>query len=52
VTHPDAGHRVVLPGEQPATGGQRMARGGNDAADRELGELAWPDILRVLDLVR
>jgi dienelactone hydrolase len=52
VTHPDAGHRVVLPGEQPATGGQRMARGGTDAADRELGELAWPDILRVLDLVR
>ena len=48
VTHPDAGHRVVLPGERPAGGGQRMARGGTDAADRELGELAWPQIRRVL----
>ncbi len=50
VTHPDAGHRVVLPGEQPAGGGQRMARGGTDAADRALGELAWPQIRRVLGL--
>jgi dienelactone hydrolase len=50
VTHPGAGHRVILPGEQGAAGGQRMARGGTHAADRELGELAWPEILRVLDL--
>ena len=49
VTHPDAGHRVILPGEQPAGGGQRMARGGTEAADRALGVLAWPEILRVLD---
>jgi hypothetical protein len=50
VTHPHAGHRVVLPGEQVADGGQRMARGGTDAADRELGRLAWPEIRRVVGL--
>jgi hypothetical protein len=50
VTHPRAGHRVVLPGEPVPGGGQRMARGGTEAADRELGERAWPEIRRVLDL--
>lgn len=49
VSHPDAGHRLLLPGEQPATGGTRMARGGTPQADAELGERAWPEILRVLD---
>ncbi len=48
VTHPGAGHRVILPGEAVATGGARMARGGTEAADRELGELAWPHLLRLL----
>jgi len=38
----------VLPGEDPKTAGQRMARGGTAAADRELGGLAWPEILRLL----
>jgi dienelactone hydrolase len=50
VTHPDAGHRVVLPGEEVAAGGQRMARGGSEAADRALGDLAWPEVRRVLEL--
>ncbi|MFM6850939.1 MAG: acyl-CoA thioester hydrolase/BAAT C-terminal domain-containing protein [Terrabacter sp.] len=50
VTHPGAGHRLILPGESVPGGGMRMARGGTDAADRELGELAWPEILRVLGL--
>lgn len=50
VTHDAAGHRVLLPGETVATGGQRMARGGAGAADRALGELAWPHLQRVLDL--
>jgi len=50
VTHDGAGHRVVLPGETVATSGQRMARGGTEEADRALGELAWPQIRRVLDL--
>jgi hypothetical protein len=48
VTLPGAGHRVVLPGEQPKTAGQRMARGGSAEADRELGALAWDDVRRVL----
>ncbi len=43
-----AGHRVIFPGETPKTGGQRMARGGTEAADRELGALAWGDVRRVL----
>jgi hypothetical protein len=50
VTHPEAGHRVVLPGEAVASGGQHLARGGTEAADRALGEQAWPEIRRVLDL--
>lgn len=50
VTHPAAGHRVILPGEPVAAGGQPMARGGTEAADRALGERAWPEIRRVLDL--
>ncbi|TDO68127.1 alpha-beta hydrolase superfamily lysophospholipase [Kribbella sp. VKM Ac-2571] len=45
---PEAGHRAVLPGEEPKTAGQRMARGGTEAADRELGARAWPEILRLL----
>ena len=48
VTGPEAGHRVVLPGEEPKTAGQRMARGGSDAADRELGVRGWDEIRRVL----
>lgn len=43
-----AGHRVIFPGETPKTGGQRMARGGTEDADRELGALAWGDVRRVL----
>jgi uncharacterized protein len=39
---------VVLPGERPVTGGMRMARGGTPEADRELGELLWPHLARVL----
>ena len=44
----EAGHRVVLPGETPKTAGASMARGGTEAADRELGERAWPEILRIV----
>jgi uncharacterized protein len=45
---PEAGHRVVLPGEQPKNAGQRMARGGSAEADRALGALAWDEMRRVL----
>jgi dienelactone hydrolase len=49
VTSPAAGHRVILPGEPVATGGQRMARGGSEPADRALGEQLWPHLLALLD---
>lgn len=49
VTHPDAGHRIILPGEEPVSGGRPMARGGTEAGDRALGHLAWREILRVLE---
>ena len=50
VTHPAAGHRMVLPGETVAAGGVTMARGGSPSADAELGALAWPQIVHALDL--
>ncbi|MFX4273048.1 acyl-CoA thioester hydrolase/BAAT C-terminal domain-containing protein [Propionibacteriaceae bacterium Y1685] len=50
VSHPRAGHRTVLPGERPAEGGVRMARGGDPVADAELGQLAWPHIKAALQL--
>lgn len=48
VTHPDAGHRVVLPGEPVLPLSQRLAWGGSEAADRELGLLAWQEIAAIL----
>ncbi|REJ05042.1 alpha/beta fold hydrolase [Microbacterium bovistercoris] len=50
VTHPDAGHRLLLPGEEPAAGGVRMARGGTPEADAALGTAAWPEVLRLLEI--
>ena len=48
VTHPDAGHRVVLPGEPVLPLSRRLAWGGSEAADRELGLRAWPEIAAIL----
>lgn len=48
VTHPDAGHRVVLPGEPVLPLSQRLAWGGTETADRELGLLAWPEIAAIV----
>ena len=48
VTHPDAGHRVVLPGESVLPPSQRLAWGGSETADRELGLRAWPEIAAIL----
>ncbi|MFI5690357.1 alpha/beta fold hydrolase [Kribbella sp. NPDC051586] len=45
---PEAGHRPVLPGEEPKSAGQRMARGGTEQADRELGARAWTEIRSML----
>lgn len=50
VTHPDAGHRILLPGETPVDGGQRMLRGGSVEADRALGAEAWPVVVEALRL--
>ncbi|GAA0953183.1 acyl-CoA thioester hydrolase/BAAT C-terminal domain-containing protein [Kribbella koreensis] len=47
-----AGHRVVFPGEEVKTSGQRMARGGSEEADRAFGGLAWPVVDRVLSGTR
>ena len=51
LTDARAGHRVRLPGEPDEVGGgQRMARGGTDAADRALGRLVWRELVSLLDL--
>ncbi len=50
VTAPRAGHRVVLPGEEPVSRGSEMVRGGTPAADAALGVAAWPHLCRVLGL--
>lgn len=49
VTHPRAGHRIVLPGET-ATRSPVNAHGGTDEADRELGRAAWDAIVTVCAL--
>ncbi|MEP6650409.1 MAG: acyl-CoA thioester hydrolase/BAAT C-terminal domain-containing protein, partial [Lapillicoccus sp.] len=48
VTQPEAGHRVVLPGEQPFVRGQVMARGGSAEADASFGAAVWPAVLAAL----
>lgn len=48
VTHPRAGHRVLLPGERPVRRGQAMARGGSDEADAELGAAVWPALVAAI----
>jgi uncharacterized protein len=45
--HPAAGHRILLPGETTMRS-LLHAHGGNDQADRELGEIAWEAIRRLL----
>ncbi|MDQ6525983.1 alpha/beta fold hydrolase [Nocardioides sp. LHD-245] len=45
VADPEAGHRVVLPGEAVVEAGQRMRRGGTEDANRRLGTAAWPALL-------
>jgi uncharacterized protein len=48
VTHPDAGHRVLLPGETTPRSAVN-AHGGNDEADRTLGLEAWNAIWELLN---
>lgn len=48
VTTVEAGHRTILPGEPLVMGGMSMARGGSEAADTQLGQLAWRIIREVV----
>ena len=50
ISHPRAGHRVVLPGET-ASRSRVNAHGGTDEADKELGRRAWAIIEDVCGLV-
>ncbi|MDQ2755802.1 MAG: acyl-CoA thioesterase [Actinomycetota bacterium] len=50
VTHRNAGHRTVLPGESPVVAGMAMQRGGTPESDAELGRWAWPHVARALHL--
>jgi hypothetical protein len=47
VTHPRAGHRVVLPGEGPRAA-SHLVHGGSAGADAALGALVWPHLERLL----
>jgi pimeloyl-ACP methyl ester carboxylesterase len=47
VSHPRAGHRTVLPGEQPAPP-SHLVHGGNPEADAALGALVWPYLEELL----
>ena len=51
ITDPDAGHRTILPGEPVPAGGIHMRRGGNEAADRRLGQRAWQRIMQLCSTV-
>ncbi|GLW69740.1 acyl-CoA thioesterase [Kitasatospora phosalacinea] len=48
VTDPEAGHRVVFPGESPLPPSPVHDHGGSPAADARLGAAAWPHVLEVL----
>jgi hypothetical protein len=49
ITHPEAGHRLMFPGEPPIPAGDRIiARGGNPSADAELGRRVWEAIAEAL----
>lgn len=50
ILHPEAGNRVILPGEAAAEGGMAMMRGGNIASDTELGQQSWSAVLHALAL--
>lgn len=49
IFHPDAGHRILFPGETTPRS-TLHAHGGNDQADAELGRDAWHAILKTLGL--
>jgi hypothetical protein len=50
VEDPAAGHPIVLPGEIPANSARPYLVGGDPAAPKRLGALAWPAIRAALNL--
>ena len=52
VSTPYAGHRTILPGEGVISNGALMQRGGNEAADRQLGREAWRAVTALLGSAR
>lgn len=50
LTDARAGHRTVLPGETPPSGGMAMQRGGTPEADAALGAAAWGALTHLLGL--
>jgi alpha-beta hydrolase superfamily lysophospholipase len=48
IGHPDAGHRVVLPGEMSLPPRPDLAHGGTAAADAALGRELWPVLLEAM----
>jgi hypothetical protein len=52
VTHADAGHRTIIPGESGVAAPDRapMARGGTPEGDAALGRLAWRALREALPL--
>jgi uncharacterized protein len=48
VSDAEAGHRSILPGEPIVAGGVQMRRGGNEQADRRIGDAAWAQIRPLL----
>ncbi len=49
MSHPDAGHRVIFPGEPEIVEPIERAWGGSIGADRELGRVAWTKIAELLE---
>jgi hypothetical protein len=47
IFHPEAGHRVLLPGETTPRS-TLHAHGGNDQADAALGQAAWAAIVALI----
>lgn len=48
VTHADAGHRIILPGEPVLPPNPHRAFGGSQRADAELGARLWPVLVAAL----
>jgi acetyl esterase/lipase len=48
ISHADAGHRLVFPGESSSPDSGEFEYGGSETADRLLGELAWQPVLSTL----